>query len=302
MTKFAPVPEFARGPDIPDSGYCVTELGGGAYGITSGLVNTMFLVTRTGVVVVDAPPDLGGKLLTGIEEVTPKPITHLIYSHAHADHIGSAHLLARDGLTILAHELTARFIKEAHDDNRPVPNETFSGPRSELSIDGQKLILEYTGDWHQAGNLFIHLPEQKVLTAIDSFTVKNAPFFRLLFSARVPAYFDAMDQMLQYDFQTVVSGHMALFGTPEDVQTNREYLRDLRASAAKALRMVDLREAAAAAGVPDDNRQARLKVWMDAIVAHAAELMPASWDKRLGGTDIFLTDNLNTVAWSLHND
>jgi glyoxylase-like metal-dependent hydrolase (beta-lactamase superfamily II) len=302
MTKFAPVPEFARGPDIPDSGYRVTELGGGAYGITSGLVNTMFLVTKTGVVVVDAPPDLGGKLLMGIEEVTPKPVTHLIYSHAHADHIGSAHLVVRDGVRILAHELTARFIKEANDDNRPVPNETFSGTKSELSIDGQKLILEYTGDWHQAGNLFIYLPEQKVLTAIDSFTVKNAPFFRLLFSARVPAYFDAMDQMLQYDFQTVVSGHMALFGTPEDVQTNREYLRDLRACAAQALRMVDLRQTAATVGVPDSNRQAQLKVWMDAVVARAAELMPASWDKRLGGTDIFLSDNLNTVAWSLHND
>ncbi len=302
MTKFAPVPEFARGPDIPESGYRVRELGGGAYGITSGLVNTMFLVTKQGVVVVDAPPDLGEKLLTGIEEVTPKPVTHLIYSHAHADHIGSAHFLARDGLKVLAHDLTARFIKEAHDDNRLLPNDTFSGTRSELSIDGVPLILEYTGDWHQAGNLFIHLPDQKILTAIDSFTVKNAPFFRLLFSARVPAYFDAMDQMLEYDFETVVSGHMALFGTPEDVQTNREYIRDLRASAAEAARMVDPREAAAAAGVPDDNRQARLKVWMDAVVACAAELMPASWDKRLGGTDIFLADNLNTVAWSLHND
>jgi glyoxylase-like metal-dependent hydrolase (beta-lactamase superfamily II) len=296
------VPEFARGPDIPESGYRVTELGGGAYGITSGLVNTMFLVTRKGVVVVDAPPDLGGKLLTGIQEVTPKPVTHLIYSHAHADHIGSAHLLARDGVTIVAHELTARFISEAHDQNRPVPNQTFSGTRSELSIDGERLILDYTGDWHQAGNLFIHLPEQKVLTAIDSFTVKNAPFFRLLFTARVLAYFDAMDQMLDYDFQTVVSGHMALFGTPEDVQTNRDYIRDLRASAAEAMRQVDLRQAAAAAGVPENNRQARLKVWMDAVVARAAELMPASWDQRLGGIDIFLADNLNTVAWSLHND
>jgi hypothetical protein len=86
------------------------------------------------------------------------------------------------------------------------------------------------------------------------------------------------------------------------VQTNREYIRDLRSSAAKAMRMVDSREAAAAAGVPDNNRQARLKVWMDAVVARAAELMPASWDKRLGGTDIFLTDNLSAAAWSVHLD
>jgi glyoxylase-like metal-dependent hydrolase (beta-lactamase superfamily II) len=302
MMKFAPVPESARGPEIPDSGYRVTELGGGAYGITSGLVNTMFLVTPKGVVVVDAPPDLDGRLLIGIEEVTPNPVTHLIYSHAHADHIGSAHLLARNGVTIIAHQLTARLLKDAKDDNRPLPNETFSGTKSELCIDGNRLILEYTGDWHQAGNLFIHFPDQKILTAIDSFTVKNAPFFRLLFSAHVPAYFAAMDQILEHDFQTVVSGHMALFGTPEDVQTNREYIRDLRAAATEAMRTVDPREAAAAACVSDDNRQARLKVWMDAVVARAAELMPASWDKRLGGTDIFLTDNLNTVAWSLHND
>jgi glyoxylase-like metal-dependent hydrolase (beta-lactamase superfamily II) len=124
---------------------------------------------------VDAPPDLGGKLLIGIEDVTPNPVTHLIYSHAHADHIGSAHLLQRDGVTIIAHQLTARLLKDANDDNRPLPNETFSGTRSELRIDGNRLILEYTGDWHQAGNLFIHLPDQKILTAIDSLERRSNP-------------------------------------------------------------------------------------------------------------------------------
>lgn len=302
MAEYTPVPEFAKGPDIPDSGHLVTELGGGAYGISSGMVNTMFLVTKKSVVVVDAPPDLDERLLTGIEEVTSNPITHLIYSHAHADHIGSAHLLVRNGLKIIAHEATAEFIQESHDDHRPLPNETFSGTRTELKIDGELLVLEYKGDWHQAGNLFIHLPEQRILTAIDSFTVKNAPFFRLLFSPHVPAYFTAMDDMLEYDFDTVVSGHMSLFGTPEDVAANREYIQDLRTSAAEALGEVDLRQAVADAGVPSDNRQAQLKVWMDAVVARAAEHMPESWDQRLGGNDIFLADNLNAVAWSVFID
>lgn len=139
------------------------------------------------------------------------------------------------------------------------------------------------------------------MAAIDSFTIKNAPFFRLVFSAHVPAYFEAMDQLLEYDFETIVTGHMSLYGTPEDVQTNREYIRDLRTSAAEAVRTVDLKEAAAAANVPGNNRQAELKVWMDAVVARAAEMMP-SWEKRLGGTDIFLTDNLNATAWSVFID
>jgi glyoxylase-like metal-dependent hydrolase (beta-lactamase superfamily II) len=302
MTPFAPVPEFARGPELPDGGYRVTDLGDGVHGITSGMVNTMFVVTRGGVVLLDAPLDLGENLLAGIGEVTGKAVTHLIYSHAHSDHIGYAHALAGDGVEIIAHELTAQLLADAADPRRPLPTRTVSGSSSELTLGGVRFVLDHTGTWHLPGNLFVHLPQQKVLAAIDSFTVRNAPFFRLLFAPYVPAYFRAMDQILTYDFDTVVSGHMALFGTQEDVVTNREYLRDLHRAASQAFGEVNLREAAAAAGVPHTNRQGELKVWMDAVVARAGELMPASWGERLGGTDIFLTDNLNAVAWSIAND
>ncbi|MFG2368944.1 MBL fold metallo-hydrolase [Streptomyces mirabilis] len=302
MTEFAPVPDFALGPDIPESGYVVQDLGGGAHFVTQGMINTMFVETKNGVVLVDASPFLGDKLLEAIESVTPKPVTHLIYSHAHADHIGAAHLLNRDGLKIISHEITGEFIKEVkNDDRRPLPTETFSGRRKEMDIDGVRFVLDYTGDWHQAGNLFIHLPELKLMGAMDSFTPKSAPFFRLYFSAHVPAYFDAMDQLLEYDYETIVTGHMALPGTPEDVATNREYIRDLRAAASEALRTVDMKEASAAAKVSASNKQAEIKVWMDAVTARAAELMP-SWEKRLGGTDIFLSDNINATAWSVFID
>lgn len=302
MTEFTPVPDFALGPDIPESGYVVQDLGGGAHFVTQGMINTMFVETKNGVVLVDASPFLGDKLLEAIESVTSKPVTHLIYSHAHADHIGAAHLLKRNGLKIISHEITGEFIKEVkNDDRRPLPTETFSGRRKEMDIDGVRFVLDYTGDWHQAGNLFIHLPELKLMGAMDSFTPKNAPFFRLYFSANVPAYFDAMDQLLEYDYETIVTGHMALPGTPEDVATNREYIRDLRAAASEALRTVDMKEASAAAKVPANNKQAEIKVWMDAVTARAAELMP-SWEKRLGGTDIFLSDNLNATAWSAFID
>lgn len=302
MTEFAPVPDFALGPDIPESGYVVQDLGGGAHFVTQGMINTMFVETKNGVVLVDASPFLGDKLLEAIESVTPKPVTHLIYSHAHADHIGAAHLLKRDGMKIISHEITGEFIKEVkNDDRRPLPTETFSGRRKEMDIDGVRFVLDYTGDWHQAYNLFIHLPELKLMGAMDSFTPKNAPFFRLYFSAHVPAYFDAMDQLLEYDYETIVTGHMALPGTPEDVATNREYIRDLRAAASEALRTIDMKEASAAAKVLTNNKQAEIKVWMDAVTARAAELMP-SWEKRLGGTDIFLTDNLNATAWSAFID
>ena len=45
---------------------------------------------QEGVIVVDAPPSIGENILAAIAEVTDEPITHVIYSHSHADHIGAA--------------------------------------------------------------------------------------------------------------------------------------------------------------------------------------------------------------------
>ncbi len=87
----APLPEAAKGVPIPpDKGYYVKEIADGLYWVTEGVYTTMFLTTGEGVIVVDAPPSFGDKLVKAIAEVTNEPITHVIYSHAHADHIGGA--------------------------------------------------------------------------------------------------------------------------------------------------------------------------------------------------------------------
>ncbi|MEV8391419.1 MULTISPECIES: MBL fold metallo-hydrolase [unclassified Streptomyces] len=297
--SFAPLPDFAIGPDIPSSGYLTTDLGGGLYGVTSGLVNTMFLVTKQGVVVLDAPRDLGDRLLTAIGEVTTKPVTHIVYSHAHADHIDSAHLFPGSP-TVVAHELTGNLLKMADDPHRPLPNEAFSGRRHVLDLGGERLVLEYPGDFHQPGNLFVHAPDHRVLAVIDSFTVKSAPFFRLLFTSHVPTYTAALNWILDYPFETIVTGHMSQFGTPEDVETTKEYVADLHSSAKRALQIVNYDDAVR--HVPAENRQARLKVYVDTVTETAADIMPTSWMNRLGGFDIFLKDNMNVVAWSLLND
>jgi glyoxylase-like metal-dependent hydrolase (beta-lactamase superfamily II) len=64
------------------------------YWVTDGSYNTMFLVTNKGVVAVDAPPSIGNNYLKAIAKVTDKPVTYVIYSHAHTDHIGAASHIA----------------------------------------------------------------------------------------------------------------------------------------------------------------------------------------------------------------
>ncbi|WP_406482962.1 MBL fold metallo-hydrolase [Streptomyces sp. NBC_01615] len=79
----------------------------------------MFLVAKKGVVLVDAPPALGEQLSAAVAEVTAKPVAHVIHSHAHSRHIGAAHQLNRDGLKIILHEITARFIHPAQRHHHP---------------------------------------------------------------------------------------------------------------------------------------------------------------------------------------
>ena len=92
--RYLDVPESARGPALPPGrGYRLQELGSGLYMVTDNAYQSMFLVHDSGVVVVDAPPSYAAHIPKAIAEVTDLPITHLVYSHSHADHIGGAKAL-----------------------------------------------------------------------------------------------------------------------------------------------------------------------------------------------------------------
>lgn len=65
----------------------------------------MFVCTGSGVITVDAPATLGNALLPAIKEVTDEPVTHVVYSHHHADHIGAGSIFGPD-VTIVAHDKT----------------------------------------------------------------------------------------------------------------------------------------------------------------------------------------------------
>ena len=121
---FDPVPDVAKGPAIPATGYLVQEVKDKLFWLTDGIYSCMFLSTGVGVIVVDAPQTLAPNLLAAIASVTNEPITHVVYSHHHADHIGGAGVLPKDAITI-AQTSTAALLRREADPNRPVPTVTF---------------------------------------------------------------------------------------------------------------------------------------------------------------------------------
>ncbi len=112
-------------PAIGEKGYHVGSYGGGAYWVTNGLYNSMFIVSAEGVIVVDAPPSYADKIPTAIKEVTDLPVKYFVYSHHHKDHTGGSAVFG-DEVIRVGHELTAQELRRKADPNRPVPTVTFS--------------------------------------------------------------------------------------------------------------------------------------------------------------------------------
>jgi glyoxylase-like metal-dependent hydrolase (beta-lactamase superfamily II) len=293
---FAPVPPSAFDPNIDLSmGYYVAEISEGIYWVTDGAYQTMFLTTGEGVIVVDAPPSIGENILAAIASVTDEPITYVIYSHSHIDHIGAASIYPEDA-TIIAHEDTASHLEEKNDPNRPVPTETFSDSYT-LEVGSQTLQLDYYGVNHELGNIFIYAPQQKVLMVVDIVYPGWTPFRNLGLAKDVDGFLAAHDIILEYDFDTYVSGHLRL-GTREDVEIQQEYFMDIVQAAGNANASMDFGaafgEAAARGG--SDNPWAIFDILLDSVTQQCADEVIPNWVDRLGGVDVFTADHCWTIS------
>jgi glyoxylase-like metal-dependent hydrolase (beta-lactamase superfamily II) len=311
MLEAAPLPAISGGVEIPEAGYFVEEISDGLYWVTDGTYTTMFLTTGEGVIVVDAPPSTGENLLAAIASVTSEPITHVIYSHSHADHIASAGLYPEEA-TYIAHASTATQLERMDDPTRaapygmfvgggpvPPPTVTFDDTYT-LEVGNQTLELEYQGPGHEPGNVFIWAPQQKVLMLVDVIFPGWVPFKDLAVAEDVPAFIAAHQQALDYEFESLVAGHLNRLGTREDVETQIAYVTDLQESASQALQSVDFGAIAAQTGV--DNAWLLFDTYLDAVAADCAERVESEWVGKLGGADVFTESHCAQMAESLRID
>ena len=292
--------ESSRGPAIPEKGYLVEEISDNLYWVTDGSYNTMFLITDEGVVAVDAPPSIGQNYLKAIAEVTDKPITHVIYSHAHLDHIGAAGMFPKNA-TYIAHEATGMELQRAMSlaSNasaiQPIPTLTFPNNYT-LQFGNQTLELNYYGDNHMPGNLFIYAPNQKALMLVDVVFPGWVPFVYLAIADDVTGFIEAHDIVLKnYDFNTFVGGHLTRLGTRDDVIIQQEFVSDLGRAATKANSEVQFGDIATQLGSTADTWLLFSK-YIDAIDQNCVQTLLPKWESRLAGAEAFLPTHCFTMT------
>ena len=293
--SYAPVPKSALGPPLNANGYFVGQIAGDLYWVTDSAYQAMFLTTKDGVVIVDAPPTIGHNLLAAIGEVTqakgrPSKVTHQVYSHSHSDHIGASVLFGPDVVRIGHSECRTLLLRD-NDLNRPPPTVTFED-RYTLTVGGQRLDLIYHGPNHTPDNIFIWAPEQQTLMLVDVIFPGWVPWKNLAISQDIPDWITAQDVAMSYPWQTLVAGHLGRLGTRADAELQIAYVADLLAGARATVTSLQPGPFFTQYG---DNAWAVYKAYLDAASAQIAAPVTAKYLGKLAAADVFTVDNAFTV-------
>jgi glyoxylase-like metal-dependent hydrolase (beta-lactamase superfamily II) len=302
LPDYAPVPRSALGPAVNDQGYYVGRVERNLYWVTDGTYNSAFLTTRDGVVLFDAPPSIGHNLRRAVDEIAAangvsNKVTHLIYSHHHADHAGASSLFDGDVVRI-GHEETRRLLLRDNDPARPVPEETF-GDRRTLEIGGERIDLAWHGPNHSPDNIFIHLPDHDTLMLVDIVNAGWAPVYLVNLTEDVPGYIEAAATALSYPWKHLISGHLGRLATRGDVTVHQQYLDDIAANVRAALGAVDPTPYFQKYG---ENSWAAVKGYLDAVTDRAAAPVIAKYTGVLAAADVFTPSTTFWVMESIRLD
>src|SRR2546423_5500391 len=161
LPDYAPVPRSALGPALNEQGYYVGRVERNLFWVTDGSYQSAFLTTKDGVVLFDAPPTIGNNIRRAVDEIAAangvsNKVTHLVYSHHHADHTGASSLFDKNVVRI-GHEETRRLLLRDDDPARPANEETFQDRRS-LEIGGERTELPREGPDYSPAQHTTHPP------------------------------------------------------------------------------------------------------------------------------------------------
>jgi cyclase len=135
--------------------------------------NTAVFVRAEGVVLVDTKvAGSGQRILDLVRSVTAQPVTHILNTHTHFDHVGSNAFFSPT-VEVVAHENTAgqmRTMDEFSDaaNTHGVPDRTFTDPLT-LFPGPDAIELYYFGAAHTNGDAFIVFRSAGVMHAGDTF-------------------------------------------------------------------------------------------------------------------------------------
>ena len=233
----APAPRVVTVDKIRDNLY-VMKGGGG---------NSAVFIIDSGVVVVDTKnPEWGQPLLDAIKSVTDKPVTMIVNTHTHGDHV-SGNVEFPATVDVVTHENTKSNMEAmrppafvAPPAGGPPPNiftqnqgrgmakRTYKDSMT-LGSGNQRIELRYFGRAHTNGDSFVVFPALRVMHMADVFPNKGVPGMDSNNGGSGIDYAGTLTKVADFadrnNIDTIINGHNDTPSTRADL---REYIQFVR--------------------------------------------------------------------------
>ena len=253
----APAPKIIEVEKLKENLFVLRSAPGGP----NGGGNTAVFITAAGVVVVDTKnPGWGQPILDKIKELTNKPITTIINTHTHGDHVsGNVEFPATVDIIVQENTKTnmGKMIPNSTAADQTVPKETIfqlnkgRGLPKRTFKDKMKLFkgadeidLFYFGRGHTNGDAWVLFPALRIVHAGDIFSGKNLPLLdannggsAALIAGTLQKGLDTLTNAAD----TIITGHstqMTMADLREYIAFNREFFNDAQ-TAKKAGKSID---------------------------------------------------------------
>jgi cyclase len=241
----------AAGPNVAQ----IEKVKDNLYMITGGGGNTAAYVSASGVVLVDTKlANWGQAILDKVKTVTDKPVTHIINTHTHGDHVGSNEFFPAS-VEIVVQQNTAANMQKMDVFKDPAKKQgladrTFTDKMTVLG-GNDAIDLYHFGAAHTNGDAFVVFRNLRVMHAGDAFSGPNNPLIDTNNGGSGLAYPETLAKAGAgiKGVETVIPGHSAVT-TWQAFLDYGEFMKSLVSSVTASAKDGKTAEAALAAFVP----------------------------------------------------
>jgi glyoxylase-like metal-dependent hydrolase (beta-lactamase superfamily II) len=194
--------------------------------------NTAVFATANGVTVVDSKnPGWGKPILDKIKELTPKPVTTLINTHTHGDHV-SGNVDFPATVDIVVQENTKTNMEKMpifkEHNAAGMAKRTFKDKMT-IGKGADQIDLYYFGRGHTNGDAWVVFPAHRIVHAGDIFAGKSVP---LIDEANGGSMLQMPDTLMKAyngikNVDTIINGHMPAQTTWADLKEFADFNKDL---------------------------------------------------------------------------
>lgn len=218
------------------------------YVLRGGGGNTAAFITADGVILVDTKlPGWGKPILDKLKEITDKPVTTIINTHTHFDHV-SGNIEFPATADVVTHQNTAKLMKEMRpvtggpeqkdvfkeNNGSGLPKRTFKD-RMTIGKGDERVELYYFGRAHTGGDAWVVFPALRVLHTGDAFAIKAIPLIDANNGGSGVEYPQTIAKAAALpQIDTVITGHNRTALTMADLKLyadfNREFVQEVQAA------------------------------------------------------------------------